>query len=125
MAYKIEFKNNVMLVRYLGIVDGLDIVRHSQEPLYSEGLRRYKKVIYDYSHCEVNNLTIEDINRFATLAKIEAALTDHVEIVIVPINQESKIRAQSFIEKLQNANWHLHIADTLEQAWKLLGEEQQ
>jgi hypothetical protein len=122
VSYQIEIIQDIVWVKYLGLVDGLDIIEHYQDPLYVDNIRRYGKVIYDYTQTTDSNITQDEIREFSVLAKIESPYHDRILGVVIPRTEKGRELAGVYIKLLANYNWHLSIANNFAEALKLLSD---
>jgi hypothetical protein len=120
VSYQIEIIQDIVWVKYLGPVDGLDIIEHYQDPMYVDNLRLYGKVIYDYTQATDNNISQDEIREFSVLAKIESPLHDTIKGVVIPRTDRGRALAGEYIKILENYNWELSIASSMEEALTLM-----
>ncbi len=118
MSYRKTIIDDVVLVQFVGYVDGLQLVKMLSEDNFLPNLDKVKKLIFDYSCAEEIDLSLEETKRFATIAQINANFIEHLHIVIVLSSKEGLARAQFYQQSTNAPNWHVDIVETLEQAFQ-------
>ncbi|MFQ3191928.1 MAG: hypothetical protein ACI936_003079 [Paraglaciecola sp.] len=105
MSYLVYIENDHVYVKYLGIVDGLDIVRLTADNIFINNLRRLQKVIHDFSYCEEVSLGIEDMQEIAMMSNIESNFTEKAVGVMIPRTSEGFTRVEAFSKAIQSPDW--------------------
>jgi hypothetical protein len=110
MSYSTFVENNHVYVKYLGVVDGLDIVRLTADKYFINNLRRLQKVIHDFSFCDEVSLGIEDMQEIAMISNLESNFTEKVVGVMIPNTQEGLARVEAFSKAMTCPDWTILAA---------------
>jgi hypothetical protein len=116
MSYLVYIENDHVFVKYVGIVDGLDIVRLTADDIFINNLRRLQKVIHDFSYCDEVSLDIEDMQEFAMMSNIESNFTEKVVDVMIPRTAEGFARVEAFIKAIKSPDWSILVTHNYEDA---------
>ncbi|MCC2617974.1 hypothetical protein LJ739_17100 [Aestuariibacter halophilus] len=112
---------NIVWVRFSGHIDALDLIQLSADDNYLESLRKYRRVIFDYSQATSVNMGFEEIRQLSTITRVECNFTEHLHGAIVPLDDAGWIRAKRYAETVKPYGWEMVIVDSTEQAFEHLG----
>lgn len=101
MAVEYSLNNGVVHIRLYDEVDGFDVMNVHNREEFMHDVRRYKKVLYDYSGATDITFTLEDAKAFAKLAAVESSITKDLVIAVLP-KDEAHAKAARVYQ--QNAN---------------------
>jgi hypothetical protein len=116
MSYLVYIENDHVFVKFVGIVDGLDIVRLTADDIFINNLRRLQKVIHDFSYCDEVSLGIEDMQEIAMMSNIESNFTEKAVGVMIPRTAEGFARVEAFSKAIKSPDWSILAAHNYEDA---------
>ena len=123
MAYKVKYKNDVVVISFHEHVDGLDVAQLHRDPAFIEGLRQFDKILYDYSPALSLSMAPDDVRAFARLAHIEAQFTPHMHLILIPQNTDYLERAEQYRDMVMSLGWRVDIANDQNDAFALFESE--
>lgn len=116
MSYSILIQDDHVYVKFLGMVDALDIVRITADEKFINNLRRLQKVVHDFSFCDEVSLGVEDMQEIAMMSNIESNFTEKAVGVIIPRTQEGSARIEVFSQAIKSPDWTVLVAQNYEDA---------
>jgi hypothetical protein len=115
MAIEFHILKTIVYVGLFDKVDGYDLMRIHANEGFMDLVRTYAKVVYDYSDAVQINITEQEVRSFAKLAGIEAKLTNHFVIGIIPQNAQHKYMVELYQNIAVESGAKVLIIDELEQ----------
>ncbi|MGS2720572.1 hypothetical protein [Paraglaciecola aestuariivivens] len=116
MSYKVAVEEDHVYVKYLGLIDGLDIIRMAADNDFVNQVRRLQTVVHDFSFCDDVQLKFEDLHEVTVLANVESNFAEKLFAIIIPKTAEGYDRVATLTQGIKSPDWTVMVAQNYPQA---------
>lgn len=116
MSYKIEWRDNCVLIKYIGDLNIVDLFKLSGLIIGDSRYDSLNYVISDFLKVTSLNLSKEDIKEMSTLHVIPSIWNPNLKFSIVSNNSDIQEMVIRYIDLMKSNEWKIKLFDNFEES---------